>query len=213
MKIGIIGSGAVAKSLADGFLKYGYEVSMGTRDSSKLDEWAIERSVRIGSFSEAAKYGDVLVLAVKGKHSVNALKLAGSENLKDKVIIETGNPIDDDNPPVDGVLNFYTGPNESLLEQLQEAFPEGHFVKAFNSVGSAHMVDPKFKDGKPTMFIAGNNEKAKKTVTNILDQFGWESMDMGTARAARAIEPLCILWCIPGFRQNQWNQAFKLLIS
>jgi len=97
------------------------------------------------------------------------------------------------------------------MERLQREFPTANFVKAFNSVGAACMVNPKFAGGKPTMFICGNNEAAKKTVGTVLDQFGWEIADMGTAEAARAIEPLCILWCIPGFRQNDWVHAFKLL--
>jgi predicted dinucleotide-binding enzyme len=84
---------------------------------------------------------------------------------------------------------------------------------AFNSVGSALMVNPQFKDGKPTMFICGNNDQAKKKVIEILDEFGWETQDMGKAEAARAIEPLAMLWCIPGFANNQWNHAFKLLAS
>jgi predicted dinucleotide-binding enzyme len=97
------------------------------------------------------------------------------------------------------------------MERLQREFPEARFVKAFNSVGSAFMVDPKFKGGKPTMFICGNDDAARKTVTGILEQFGWETSDMGKAEAARAIEPLCILWCIPGFLRNDWTHAFKVV--
>jgi predicted dinucleotide-binding enzyme len=97
------------------------------------------------------------------------------------------------------------------MEQLQREFAAAHFVKAFNSVGAAFMVDPKFEGGKPTMFICGNDDAAKKSVVKILDQFGWETEDMGTAEAARAIEPLCMLWCLPGFLRNEWTHAFKLL--
>jgi predicted dinucleotide-binding enzyme len=85
-------------------------------------------------------------------------------------------------------------------------------VKAFNSVGTALMVNPSFQDGKPTMFYCGNDEGAKKVVATIIEQFGWEGADMGTAKAARAIEPLCQLWCIPGFRENAGgNHAFRLM--
>ncbi len=122
----------------------------------------------------------------------------------------TVNPIADA-PPVNGVLQFYTQINESLMERQQRDFPDIRFVKAFNSVGSHLMVDPKFKGGKPTMFICGNNAESKKTVSTILDQFGWEVADMGPVEAARAIEPLCMLWCIPGFARNEWSHAFKLL--
>ena len=117
-----------------------------------------------------------------------------------------------DKPPVDGVIESFTGLNESLMERLQTQSPDANFVKAFSCIGSATMVDPQFKAGKPTMFIAGNNAGAKKTTTAICEQFGWEVADMGTAVAARAIEPLAVLWCIPGFLQNDWGlRAFKLL--
>ncbi|MFZ8439413.1 hypothetical protein ACO1M2_13740, partial [Staphylococcus aureus] len=77
--------------------------------------------------------------------------------------------------------------------------------------GNAFMYKPNFSEGTPSMFIAGNSEEAKATVTTILTHFGWETEDMGKAEAARAIEPLCILWCLPGFTKNQWHHAFKLL--
>jgi predicted dinucleotide-binding enzyme len=86
-------------------------------------------------------------------------------------------------------------------------------VKAFNSVGNARMVNPIFQDGQPTMFYCGNDAAAKAQVRTILQQFGWEPADMGSAAAARAIEPLCQLWCIPGFLQNRWTHAFKVLWS
>jgi len=114
-------------------------------------------------------------------------------------------------PPVNGVLRFFTSLDESLMEQLQREFPKARFVKAFNSVGNTLMVDPQFKAGKPTMFICGNNDDATQLVGEIAIQFGWEVQDMGMAEAARAIEPLCILWCIPGFLHGQWRHAFKLL--
>jgi len=150
------------------------------------------------------------VLAVKGSAAADVLKAAGAANLAGKTVIDTTNPIADA-PPVNGVLQFYTSLDESQHERLQRAFPEIKFVKAFNSVGNAFMVNPQFKDGKPTMFICGNDEPAKKTVRTVLDQFGWETADMGQAEAARAIEPLCMLWCIPGFLRNDWAHAFKLL--
>lgn len=213
MKIGIIGSGTVAKSLGEGFIKHGYEVKLGTRSPDKLTDWQEEKGkgATIGTFSESAEFGELIVLAVKGKYSEDAIRLAGPDNLKGKTVIDAGNPIDDSVAPEDGVLHFFTQQNDSLMEQLQVTFPEIHFVKAFNSIGSHLMVNPSFEGGKPTMFIAGNNQRSKSQVSEILDQFGWEVQDMGTAKAARAIEPLCMLWCIPGFRENQWGQAFKFL--
>ncbi len=164
----------------------------------------------IGTFAEAAEFGEIIVLAVKGSAAWEALSLAGEASLARKVVIDSCNPIADA-PPTNGVLKFFTTLNESLMEELQRKFPAAHLVKAFNSVGSAFMVNPEFKEGKPTMFICGNDEAAKKTVATILEQFGWETADMGGVEAARAIEPLCMLWCIPGFLNNEWTHAFKLL--
>ena len=211
MKIGVLGSGVVAKTLVGGFIKHGHKVMIGSRSPEKLADWAAENpQASTGSFAAAAAFGEFLVLAVKGSVAAEALHLAGAENLNGKPVADACNPIAD-TPPVNGVLQFFTGPNESLMEKLQAEFPEAHFVKAFNSVGAHRMIDPQFKDGKPTMFICGNNERARKTVSSLLDNLGWETADMGGAEAARAIEPLCMLWCIPGFLRNEWTHAFKLL--
>jgi predicted dinucleotide-binding enzyme len=211
MKIGILGSGDVATTLAGGFLKHGHQVTVGTGTPGKLADWAKQNpSGLTGSFADAAALGELIVLAVKGKAAAEVLSLAGAVNLTGKAVIDACNPIDDA-PPVNGVLPFFTTYDESLMEKLQREFAGAHFVKAFNSVGAPFMVNPQFKDGKPTMFICGNSEPAKKAVGGILDQFGWETADMGKAEAARAIEPLCMLWCIPGFVRNQWTHAFKLL--
>lgn len=213
-KIGIIGSGVVAKALGTGFIKHGYEVMLSSRDTSKLNEWKTQQgdAAHTGSFEEAAVFGDIIVLSVAGRAAIEAIEMAGVQHMSGKTIIDTTNPIAP-GPPEDGVLKFFTADNDSLMEQLQDRFPDLHFVKAFNSVGSALMVDPQFKEGKPTMFICGNNAQAKTEVKQILDQFGWEIQDMGKAIAARAIEALCIIWCIPGFLENSWGHAFKLLRS
>lgn len=211
MKVGILGSGDVAKSLAAGFLAHGHQPMLGTRDPAKLETWVAQNpKAGLGGFADAAKYGELLVLAVKGLVAADALRAAGAGNLAGKPVIDATNPIADA-PPTNGVLKFFTSLDESLMERLQREFPDAKFVKAFNSVGNAKMVDPQFKGGKPTMFICGNDGDAKKSVTKILDQFGWETADMGAAEAARAIEPLCILWCIPGFLRQEWAHAFKLL--
>ena len=149
-------------------------------------------------------------LATKGTAAEAALKAAGIANLKGKTVIDTTNPIADA-PPVNGVLQYFTSQNESLMERLQALAPEAHFVKAFSCVGNAFMVNPDFNGVKPTMFICGNDDGAKSEVKAILDQFGFEVADMGAVEGARAIEPLCILWCIPGFLSNSWTHAFKLL--
>jgi 8-hydroxy-5-deazaflavin:NADPH oxidoreductase len=211
MKVGVLGSGEVAKVLAAGFLKYGHAVMVGSRTPEKLDDWAGQNEkAATGSFAKAAEFGELLVLAVKGTVASEALRLAGEKNLAGKVVMDACNPIADA-PPVHGVLRFFTTHEASLMEQLQREFPGANFVKAFNSVGSGQMINPQFAGGKPTMFICGNSASAKKAVSEICDQFGWETADMGAAEAARAIEPLCMLWCIPGFQYNEWSHAFKLL--
>lgn len=210
-KIGILGSGIVGQTLGSGFIKHGYAVIIGTRDIAKLIEWATAEGqhAHTGSFEEAAEFGDSIVLACKGTAAEAVLELAGAQNLAGKTIIDATNPIADA-PPLDGVLPFFTKQNESLMEILQAAFPDAHFVKAFNSVSYLRMVNPEF-ESKPTMFICGNNSAAKEEVRDILDKFGWETEDFGLATSARGIEALCMLYCILGFRDNRWTQAFKLL--
>lgn len=211
MQIGILGSGDVAKTLGAGFLKHGHAVMLGTREPKKLAEWhGKHRDAKIGSFTDAAKFGEVLVLAVKGAAALDALRLAGAPALAGKVVLDTTNPIAA-SPPEKGVVKFFTSLGESLMERLQRAYPDARFVKAFSSVGNARMVNPQFAAGPPTMFICGNDAAAKQTVTQILDQFGWEPLDMGGVEGARAIEPLCIVWCVPGFLRNEWTHAFKVL--
>jgi predicted dinucleotide-binding enzyme len=211
-KIGVLGSGTVAQTLAAGFVKHGYDVKMGTRDSSKLTEFLGKQGGKIsaGSFADAAAFGEILVLAVKGKVAHDALGLAGDANLKGKTIIDPTNPIEEGAAPENGVLKFFTSINRSLMEDLQAANPDAHFVKAFSMIGGPHMVNPQFSS-TPTMFICGNNTGAKKDVSEILVKFGFEVEDMGAGTAARAIEPLCILWCIPGLTGGGWNHALKIL--
>jgi 8-hydroxy-5-deazaflavin:NADPH oxidoreductase len=211
MKIGIIGSGQVAQTLAGGFLAHGHDVAVGTRDPAKLRDWAAKKPrLVVESVREAAKSAEVIVLAVKGRAALPALEAAGAADLAGKTVIDATNPLAE-TPPDHGVMRFFTTLDESLMERSQREFPDAHFVKAFSSVGCGRMVNPSYPEGKPTMFICGNDQEAKKTVATILDQFGWETADMGGVEAARAIEPLCILWCLPGILHNEWTHAFKLL--
>jgi len=211
MRVGIIGSGDVGQTLAKAFKSEGHEVMLGTRNTSKqkIVDFNNETQIDIGTFDEAAKFGDLLVLCVKGGAAKEALQLAGKENISNKIVIDTTNPIADQ-PPANGVLSSFTDINYSLMEQLQKDSPDAKFVKCFNSVGNLLMYKPKL-GVTPTMFICGNDDAAKDKVTEILTAFGWETADMGKAEAARAIEPLCNLWCIDGFLKNDWMHAFKLL--
>jgi predicted dinucleotide-binding enzyme len=192
-KIAILGSGPVGQALSKGLVAHGHEA----------------KAVGRAGFTEAAAWAEMVVLAVKGSVAEAVVGQLRTE-IAGKVVIDTTNPIADASP-VNGVLQYFTNYNESLMERLQQNVPEARFVKAFNSVGNAFMVNPKFPSGPPTMFICGNDDGAKAAVSRILEQFGWDTADMGKVEAARAIEPLCMLWCIPGMTRGQWNHAFKLL--
>jgi hypothetical protein len=210
-KIAVLGSGIVGQTLADGFLKQGYAVTRGSRDPAKLEAWrnAAGPNADVQTFEAAARAASLVVLAVKGTAAESVVSECASA-LEGKPVIDTTNPIAEA-PPVNGVLRFFTNLDESLLERLQRRAPPARFVKAFSCVGSAFMVHPNFGGVKPTMFICGNDANAKAEVNALLDQLGWETEDMGSVEAARAIEPLCMLWCIPGLRENRWAHAFKLL--
>jgi len=212
MRIGVIGSGEVGQTLARGLRTHGYEARIASRSPEKLAAFSKSSGIQTGTFADVAAWAEGVVLAVKGDAAEAAVREAGAANLSGKLVIDTTNPIAHE-PPEDGVLKYFTSPNVSLMERLQTACPDAKFVKAFNSVGSALMVNPVFPGGaKPTMFYCGNDASAKAIVATILEQFGWDAADMGTAKAARDIEPLCQLWCIPGFRDNAWgSHAFALL--
>ena len=207
---GVLGSGDVGQVLAKGLKDHGYEVRIGSRTPAKLAKYSRETGITAGTFAEVGRWGEALVLSVRGSAAESVLGMVGKDQVSGKLIIDTTNPTTED-PPEQGVMRSFTGPNESLMERLQRAHPTARFVKAFNSVGSDRMVDPDFQGIRPTMFYCGNDAQAKGVVARILDQFGWEAADMGGALAARAIEPLAVLWCIPGFLEDNWTHAFKLL--
>lgn len=209
-RFGVLGSGQVGQTLARGLLKHGYEVRIGTRTPGKLAAFSRETGIAEGSFGDVAAWSEALILAVLGSGAMEALKLAGKASIAGKPVLDTSNPISKE-PPTDGVLHFFTGPNDSLMERLQQAFPEAHLVKVFSSVGAGLMVNPAIPSGRPTMFYCGNDAGAKAVVARLLEQFGWEGADMGRVTAARAIEPLCQLWCIPGFLANDWMHAFRVV--
>jgi len=209
LRIAVLGSGQVAQTLASGFLKHGYPVHMGNRDPAKLSDFSKSTGIRVQTLSDAVGQADLVVLALKASAAETVVTTLAS-GLAGKIVIDAMNPIGDA-PPAGGVLSYFTDGSASLLERLQAVAPDSRFVKAFNSVGAAFMVNPSFPDGKPTMFIAGDDASAKSVVAGILDAFGWESEDMGGAAVARPIEALCQLWCARGFHQGKWAHAFKLL--
>jgi 8-hydroxy-5-deazaflavin:NADPH oxidoreductase len=216
MKIGIIGSGEVSRALAKGFVSEGHEVTIGTRDTTqpKLVEFVTANpQVRLDNTLNTASQAEVVVLATKGDIAEIVVRELG-DSINGKTVIDVTNPISHNSNGVpiftNGVLSYFTDINESLMERLQKIAPEANFVKAFNSIGNNSMYKPQF-DIAPTMFICGDNVEAKAQVKSILNQFGWESEDMGMVQSARPIESLCILWCAPGFLNNSWSHAFKLV--
>ncbi len=213
MKIGIVGSGTVGQTLGGGFLKHGHQVMLGTRNVNKSEIWAwkqVNQGGLAGSFEDVAKFGDLIVLATHGKVAMEALELAGLDNMAGKTILDATNPLTEE-APVHGVLRFFTGPNESLGERVQKKAPRSHVVKAFNSVGAGRMVNPHYEQGKPTMFLCGEDVSAKAQVEALILELGWEPFDCGGITSARALEPLCMLWCIPVFLHGKNQHAFKLL--
>lgn len=209
-KVGILGSGEVSKTLSMALLKHGYQVVIGSDHQEKLAEFKKENPMlETASFHVCASSGDIIVLCVKGTAAEKVVQSVKGA-MSDKTVIDATNPIADV-PPQNGVLKFFTSLDESLMERLQKIAPDAHFVKALNSIGNTLMDNPDFGGTRPTMFICGNNDGAKKKTSEILLTLGFEVEDMGMAESARAIEPLAILWCIPGFLRNEWSHAFKLL--
>ena len=209
-KIGILGTGDVGQTLARGFILDNYEVMVGSRDGAKAAQLdvVLDQDIRTGTFREVATWAEIVVLAVKGSASEGLVgELA--DVLAGKIVIDVTNPIAD-GAPDDGVVKFFTTLEESLGERVQASAPSARVVKAWNSVGHTFMIHPEFPD-TPTMPICGNDASARTDVADILRSFGWDVEDMGSIKSARAIEPLCMLWCIPGFLHNEWNHAFKIL--
>ncbi len=209
LSIGVIGSGAVGQTLAAGYAKKGHAVTIGSRSPEKLADFgAANPQITVGDFAAAAS-AEVVILAVQGGVAAEALAGAGHALLAGKVVIDACNPIS--GPPKDGVLPYFTGPNDSLIQRLQAAVPAARFVKAFSSVGNAAMIDPAFAGGRPSMFICGDDAEAKATVTALLAEVGWDADDVGRAAMGGPVEALCQLWCAPGFLRGDWSHAFKVL--
>jgi 8-hydroxy-5-deazaflavin:NADPH oxidoreductase len=215
MRVGVLGTGEVGRRLAAGFRSRGHEVMIGSRDPAKvdLDEWRSGdgAGVRTGTFAATAAYGELLVLAVLGNAAEHAIAVAGPENFSGKVVIDAMNPLDFSGgfPPKLAIAG-----QDSLGERVQRALPDARVVKAFNTIGSPYFVDPSFSDGAPTMLIAGDDEDAKRTVTELLADFGWsDTVDIGGIGGARELEAICIVWVKIGGARGAWDHGFKLLVG
>jgi 8-hydroxy-5-deazaflavin:NADPH oxidoreductase len=208
-RIGVLGSGDVGRALASGFAGLGHEVKIGSRDPEKLRSWVETAGDRAsaGTFEEAARFGDILILATLGTATMDAIGLAGVEQFAGKVVIDTTNPLDFST----GMPRLSIGHTDSLGESVQRAIPGARVVKCFNTVGNAHMVNPRFPDGPPDMFLCGDDEGAKKIVSQICGHFGWGIIDIGGIEGSRHLEPMCMVWVLHGIRTKSWNHAFKML--
>jgi predicted dinucleotide-binding enzyme len=209
VKVGILGSGEVGKVLAGGFASLGHEVKIGSRDPEKLSDWVAAAGERAsaGTFADAAAFGDLIILATLGTGTKSAIELAGASNFDGKVLIDATNPLDFSS----GQPALFVGHTDSLGEMVQRWLPKARVVKAFNTVGNSLMVSPKLPVGPPDMFIGGNDEDAKKIVSQVCEHFGWGVIDLGGIEASRHLEPMCMVWVLHGIRSGSWNHAFKML--
>lgn len=209
ISIGVLGSGDVGRTLAGGFIQLGHDVKVGTRDPEKLREWAEAAGPRasVGSFAEAAQFGDLIVLATLGAGTESAIRMAGVEHFAGKVVIDTTNPLEFST----GAPRLFVGHSDSLGEQIQRVIPSARVVKAFNTVGNALMVNPRLPGGPPDMFLCGNDDGAKKIVSQICENWGWGVIDIGGIEGSRHLEPMCLVWVLHGIRSGSWKHAFKML--
>lgn len=211
MKVGILGSGIVAQQLGNGFLRIGDEVKLGTRDSSKLSDWLKQAGSKasVCSFEDAAKFGEMIILATFWAGTENVINLAGKKNFAGKILIDVTNPLDfsKGTPP-----RFDAAVGNSGGERIQNWLPESEVVKAFNTVNAFIMINPMREEGMPDLFIAGNEDKAKSSVSSIAKKWGWQSVhDIGDISNAFLLEAFAQLWIAYGFKNNSWGHAFKLL--
>lgn len=208
--VGILGSGDVARALGTGFAAVGHSVRLGSREPDKLRAWVAQtgNAASAGSFADAAGFGEMVVVATSWSGTESALRMAGLDRFAGKVVVDVTNPlvVKPGAPP-----SLALGHTDSGGEQVQRWLERAKVVKAFNTVGNAHMFRPQFPGGPPDMFICGNDEGAKRAVAAICTDFGWGVVDVGGIDGARLLEPMCILWVKYGVRSGSWNHAFKLL--
>ena len=213
MRIGMLGSGDVGRVLGAGLAGLGHEVKLGSRNpgQEKLKAWSKETGPKAstGTFAEAAAFGEIVILATLWTGTESALKLAGEANLSDKVLVDATNPLyfaSMSGPPTLSIAG-----NDSAGEQVQRWVPEAKVVKAFNTIGNPHMVKPTFPGGPPDMFICGDDDGAKASVTHLLEELGWSVVDMGGIESSRYLESLAMIWILHYFKTRSGNHAFKLL--
>jgi 8-hydroxy-5-deazaflavin:NADPH oxidoreductase len=208
-KVGILGSGEVGRALGYAFLALGHEVMVGSREPDKLKPWvkAAGAGASAGTFEQAVRFGQLIVLATLGTGTENAIHIAGANNFIGKVVIDTTNPLDFSK----GAPQLSIGHTDSLGERVQRALPGAWVVKAFNTVGNALMINPQLPGGPPDMFICGDDDRAKSKVSEVCKDFGWGVIDIGGIQGSRHLEPMCMVWVLYGMRAKTWTHAFKML--
>ncbi len=211
MTVGVLGTGDVGRVLAGGIAALGHRVTLGSRDAAKAREVAARagNGVAAGTFAEAVKGAELVVLATSWAGTENALRLAGGPSaFAGKIVLDATNPLDFSKgaPP-----RLTHAGDDSGGEQVQRWLPGARVVKAFNTVGNAHMVNPSFPGGPPDMLVAGDDEGAKRTVSDLARALGWSVVDLGGIASARWLEGLAMAWIVHGFRTSTWNHAWKLL--
>ncbi len=212
MKIGVVGSGDVGRALGLGFSQQGHEVMIGTRypDKKELGHWrkAAGKNAQIGTTTQAADFGEVVILAIAWHAAENVLSQIRPE-AAGKIVIDVTNPLqfNGDEPP-----SLTLGHTISGGEMVQQSLPDSHIVKTLNTIGHANMVQPNYKDGVPAMFLCGDNESAKTHTTALLEELGWKDIvDIGDIEKSRLLEPLCLLWVEYGVARDTWNHAISII--
>ncbi len=209
MKISVLGTGVVGQIISEKLIQLGHEVAIGTRNVQNtlektnkdnfgrppFGEWhKFNKSVKLETYSGAAKFGSLIVNATNGVGSIEALSLAGSENLENKVLLDISNPLDFSRgiPPTLTICN-----TDSLGEQIQKAFPKTKVVKSLNTLNAYLMVNPSIISGDHNLFISGNEKSAKEEVEQLLISFGWKKsnlIDLGDITTSRGTEMLLPIW-------------------
>jgi predicted dinucleotide-binding enzyme len=209
LKIGVLGSGPAGQTLATGFLEKGHPVMIGSRDSAKLRGWLRHAGpgAQVGTFAETAQFGELVVLSVLGSAAEEVIRLAGVESLTGKIVIDASDPLDFSS----GRPGLFIGTTDSLGERIQRLVPDAYVVKGLNVAQADVAVNPSLTGDEPDMFIAGDNDEAKRTVSQLLAEFGWPVIDMGDIESARWLEALSLAWVVYSHRTGKTHHAFKLI--
>jgi len=209
LKIGILGSGSAGRTLATGFLDHAHRVMIGSRTPDKLRDWLRHagRAAQVGTFAEAAQFGELIVLSVNGRAAEDVIRLANLENFAGKIVLDASDPLDFSS----GRPGLFVGTTDSLGERVQRLIPSAYVVKGLNIVQADVMINPTLTGGEPDMFIAGDSDEAKQIVTNLLEEFGWPVIDMGGIESARWLEALSLAWVVYSHRTGKTHHAFRLI--